>query len=187
MAYTAGTTAQKSFKVQNTTTLGGVPSGASLRVQVSAVCNWGNILSPVSHTEIYAGGETKTFTQSFTIPAGYAGGSGQFIAQVFDPGGNELTYDIFSFSIDAPPPPPPPPPPRYTLSVAKTGSGTITKIPNLSSYEEWTTVNLTATPAVGWVFSYWDWLNGVDYDYYYDIYVYMDRNRSIRAVFEYTG
>jgi len=81
--------------------------------------------------------------------------------------------------------PPPPPPPTYTLTTGvKSGSGTITRIPNKSVFSEGETVNLTATPANGWVFSYWDIDNGADYDSYYDIYVMMLANHVIRAVFE---
>jgi uncharacterized repeat protein (TIGR02543 family) len=43
----------------------------------------------------------------------------------------------------------------YTLTVNITGSGTVTKLPDQPTYDHGTSVQLTATPAVGWTFTAW--------------------------------
>jgi hypothetical protein len=43
----------------------------------------------------------------------------------------------------------------HVLTTTVTGSGTIVRAPNLSSYETGTIVELTAMPAGGWAFSHW--------------------------------
>ncbi len=43
----------------------------------------------------------------------------------------------------------------YTLSVTTSGSGTVTRSPNLSTYAAGTSVTLTASPASGYTFSGW--------------------------------
>lgn len=43
----------------------------------------------------------------------------------------------------------------YTLATGTTGSGTVTKSPDLPDYAHGTTVQLTATPGVGWLFTGW--------------------------------
>jgi len=45
--------------------------------------------------------------------------------------------------------------PTYTLTILTVGNGTVTKNPDQPSYESGTVVQLTATPATGWVFSGW--------------------------------
>ncbi len=45
--------------------------------------------------------------------------------------------------------------PRFTLAVAKVGSGTVWVDPLQSNYERGTTVNLSAVPAAGWEFLSW--------------------------------
>ncbi|MBH8559379.1 InlB B-repeat-containing protein [Hymenobacter negativus] len=45
--------------------------------------------------------------------------------------------------------------PTYTLTVNTTGSGTVTKTPNQTSYASGSTVSLQATPAAGYTFSGW--------------------------------
>ncbi|GAB2867598.1 beta strand repeat-containing protein [Hymenobacter ruber] len=46
-------------------------------------------------------------------------------------------------------------PATYSLSVAATGSGTVTKSPDQASYASGTSVSLTATPAAGFAFTGW--------------------------------
>jgi hypothetical protein len=43
----------------------------------------------------------------------------------------------------------------YTLTVNTVGSGSVAKAPDQANYDHGTPVNLTATPALGWVFSGW--------------------------------
>jgi hypothetical protein len=45
--------------------------------------------------------------------------------------------------------------PEYSLNVTVVGSGTVTKNPNASTYDEGTQVTLTATPADGYYFAGW--------------------------------
>ena len=47
------------------------------------------------------------------------------------------------------------PPTQFTLTVNVTGSGTVTKNPNKSTYNDGEQVTLTATPAAGYSFSNW--------------------------------
>lgn len=55
------------------------------------------------------------------------------------------------------------PPDEHTLTVHIVGNGTVTKDPDRTTYTEGTTVELTATPAAGWVFSGWSGdLSGTD-------------------------
>ncbi|MCB2378018.1 GDSL-type esterase/lipase family protein [Hymenobacter sp. BT635] len=49
----------------------------------------------------------------------------------------------------------PPPPPVYALTVATTGSGTVARSPELTSYPSGGNVTLTATPAAGYLFLGW--------------------------------
>lgn len=44
----------------------------------------------------------------------------------------------------------------HTLAVASEGSGTVTRSPSTSTYAHGATVELTADPAEGWVFSHWE-------------------------------
>ncbi|MCB2380559.1 PQQ-dependent sugar dehydrogenase, partial [Hymenobacter sp. BT635] len=48
-----------------------------------------------------------------------------------------------------------PPTNNYTLTLNTSGSGTVSRSPNATSYSSGTVVNLTATPAAGFVFSGW--------------------------------
>ena len=50
---------------------------------------------------------------------------------------------------------PPPPPTTYTLTVTTSGQGTVAKRPNAASYTAGSTVQLTATPSIGWSFAGW--------------------------------
>ncbi len=45
--------------------------------------------------------------------------------------------------------------PTYTITITTVGNGTVTKDPDLATYEAGTVVQLTAVPATGWVFSNW--------------------------------
>src|SRR6185503_2575243 len=45
--------------------------------------------------------------------------------------------------------------PTRSLTVNVVGSGTVTKSPNLTAYPQGSVVQLTATPAAGWLFSGW--------------------------------
>ena len=58
--------------------------------------------------------------------------------------GNKTVYANFSTSYSFP-----------AVTVSPTGSGTVTKSPNATSYTYGTVVNVTATPAAGWVFHHW--------------------------------
>src|ERR1041385_9533875 len=42
-----------------------------------------------------------------------------------------------------------------SLNVAADGNGSVQKSPDQASYDSGTVVQLTANPAVGWMFSYW--------------------------------
>jgi uncharacterized repeat protein (TIGR02543 family) len=44
----------------------------------------------------------------------------------------------------------------YTLTITIQGSGTVTKVPDQTTYTYGQVVNLTANPATGWVFNHWD-------------------------------
>ncbi len=44
---------------------------------------------------------------------------------------------------------------KYTLATTPVGSGTIGRVPDQPSYDNGTTVQLTATPSVGWTFTGW--------------------------------
>jgi len=43
----------------------------------------------------------------------------------------------------------------YTLAITVQGSGTVTKVPDLTSYTYGQVVTLTANPSTGWVFNHW--------------------------------
>ena len=43
----------------------------------------------------------------------------------------------------------------YTLAITIQGSGTVTKVPDLTSYTYGQVVTLTANPSTGWVFNHW--------------------------------
>ena len=58
--------------------------------------------------------------------------------------GNKTVYANFSNSYSFP-----------AATISPTGSGTVTKSPNATSYNYGTVVNVTATPAAGWVFHHW--------------------------------
>ena len=44
----------------------------------------------------------------------------------------------------------------YTLTITIQGSGTVTKVPDQTTYTYGQVVNLTANPSTGWVFNHWD-------------------------------
>ncbi|WP_164849873.1 Kelch repeat-containing protein [Mucilaginibacter limnophilus] len=69
---------------------------------------------------------------------------------------------------------------QYTLNVATTGNGTVTKLPDRTSYDANGIVKLTATPATGWKFKGWtgDTIATVN-----PISRVMNTNRSITATF----
>lgn len=71
----------------------------------------------------------------------------------------------------------PPPPQSYTLSTSVTGQGSVS---GAGTYNEGTTVTLTATAASGWEFSGW---SGVDASNGNTATVTMNSNRSISASF----
>ena len=58
--------------------------------------------------------------------------------------GNKTVYANFSNSYSFP-----------AATVSPTGSGTVTKSPNATSYTYGTAVTVTAAPAAGWVFDHW--------------------------------
>ena len=68
----------------------------------------------------------------------------------------------------------------FTLTTNVSGSGTITRNPNASSYASGTVVSLTATPASGWVFSGW---SGAVTGTTNPINVTMDANKTVTATF----
>jgi hypothetical protein len=74
---------------------------------------------------------------------------------------------------------------QWSLALAVTGSGTVAKSPDLSSYPDGTPVTLTATPAAGYKFVRWQEYPQIETANPWT--VTMDRNRSITAVFEPTG
>jgi hypothetical protein len=74
---------------------------------------------------------------------------------------------------------------QWTLGLTTTGSGAVSKNPDLSSYPDGTPVVLTATPAAGWKFSMWQEYGQVQTANPWT--VTMDRSRSITAVFEPIG
>lgn len=69
---------------------------------------------------------------------------------------------------------------QYTLAIAVSGSGTVTKSPDLASYNSGSTVTLTAVPAQGFVFSGW---SGDATGTAVPLTVTMDANKAIRANF----
>lgn len=48
-----------------------------------------------------------------------------------------------------------PPPGPFTLTVTSTGNGSVSKNPDLATYDDGTIVELTATPGTGWLFDHW--------------------------------
>ncbi|RDC65366.1 InlB B-repeat-containing protein [Adhaeribacter pallidiroseus] len=76
------------------------------------------------------------------------------------------------------------PTPTYTLQVAITGSGSVTKNPNQTNYTDGTTVKLTATPAAGYRFSSW---SGAATGTTNPLSVSMTANKSITANFTPAG
>ena len=68
----------------------------------------------------------------------------------------------------------------YTLTTARTGSGTVARSPNQTSYASGTVVTLTATPAAGYQFSGW---SGSATDLTNPLAVPMTANKSITAAF----
>ncbi len=72
------------------------------------------------------------------------------------------------------------PPEQYTLNLSVVGSGSVTKAPDQATYEEGTSVQLTATPQPGWSFTGWSGsLTGTDNP----VTVVMDGNKSVTATF----
>jgi uncharacterized repeat protein (TIGR02543 family) len=69
---------------------------------------------------------------------------GDIIAIIADPGVN-IQRQIFELVV-----------PTYTLDASVNGMGTIEKNPNQTSYTYGQNVQVTANPAVGWVFDHWD-------------------------------
>ncbi len=73
-----------------------------------------------------------------------------------------------------------PPTPTYTLAVNVVGNGSVSRDPDQATYDEDTVVELTATPAAGWLFTGWSGditsvANPVD--------VTMDANKTVTATF----
>ena len=77
----------------------------------------------------------------------------------------------------------PPAPTTYTLSVSVSPSGAGSVSPSSGQYEEGTQVTLTATPASGYTFDYWD---GDASGSSLATTITMDSNKSITAHFKVT-
>jgi PKD repeat protein len=73
---------------------------------------------------------------------------------------------------------------RYTLTIAISGSGTVTKIPNQPLFNLNQTVQLKANPSPGWSFSHWsgNFTGSMD-----SISITMTSNKTIMATFFYSG
>lgn len=69
---------------------------------------------------------------------------------------------------------------QYTLTVSTSGSGTVSKNPNLSSYAAGTVVTLTAAPASGYKFSGW---SGAVSGTTSSVSVTMNANKNVTATF----
>src|SRR6185369_17562509 len=69
---------------------------------------------------------------------------------------------------------------QRTLTINIIGNGTVTKNPNQPSYNDGSTVQLTATPGPGWVFVNWSGDAGGNAN---PLTVTMDRDRTITATF----
>ena len=74
----------------------------------------------------------------------------------------------------------PPPPSEYALAITISGSGTVTKSPNKTSYASGEAVVLTATAASGYVFSGW---SGAISGTANPITITMNSNKSVTATF----
>ncbi|WP_114778196.1 InlB B-repeat-containing protein [Botryobacter ruber] len=74
----------------------------------------------------------------------------------------------------------PPPAEQYSLSVSTSGSGTVTKNPNQTTYDSGSTVSLTASPASGYAFAGW---SGDASGTTNPLSVTMNSNKSITATF----
>jgi hypothetical protein len=68
----------------------------------------------------------------------------------------------------------------FTLTVTTTGNGTVSKSPDQAAYLPGETVELTATPALGWDFSHW---SGDISGSTNPLWVIIDANKMITAVF----
>ncbi len=68
---------------------------------------------------------------------------------------------------------------RYRVTVTTTGSGTVTKTPDLPSYLYGTMVRIIATPAVGWVFHSWENMHYTSNDLYFS----GENVHALKAVF----
>jgi hypothetical protein len=72
----------------------------------------------------------------------------------------------------------------YTLTVTKTGTGSVTVDPLLPSYPVGATVTLTATPGLAWVFNGW---SGDASGFANPLVVVMDGSKSVQATFIRSG
>ncbi len=69
---------------------------------------------------------------------------------------------------------------EYVLDVTIDGNGSVAIDPDQPSYAQWTVVELTAIPDIGWVFSNW---SGDASGSENPTYVSIDINKNITAVF----
>ena len=124
-----------------------VPSGWS----VSPVNNGGGTYSSSETAWLWLtanAGDTKTVSYDVTVPAGTTPGS-YSITGVVKSGSPAFSYTVggeHSVMVLAP---------RYTLTIAVSGSGSTSPSVGTHTYAAGTVVQLTATPAAGWLFDHW--------------------------------
>lgn len=153
-------------------TVSGLP-GTSARVRVVAHDGGGNVGADSSHANFTIAGWTVTASAgpngSITPPgtAGVADGAtpsyaiapaaGYMVADVLVNGGSVGAVTNWTFApvhanqtISATFAPA-----TYPLTITVSGSGTVTKAPDLTAYPAGSSVTITATPAAGWSFDGW--------------------------------
>jgi len=105
MNYEAGKRYSINVNVTNYSKQGVNNIPATLNTQVSLYTDYGTILAPMFRSDAFYPQQTKTFTYTFDVPAGYGGASGQILAQVMDNYNNRIKQAIQYVSISTPPPP----------------------------------------------------------------------------------
>jgi uncharacterized repeat protein (TIGR02543 family) len=70
----------------------------------------------------------------------------------------------------------------YTLTVTTSGQGSVAKVPSQATYASGSSVQVTATPASGWVFDHWE-IDGSLTSGVNPINIMMDSSHTLKAVF----
>ena len=152
-----------------TATFTAVPAQYTLGVTVAG----SGTVTPNPNQPTYASGTSVTLTATPATGYRFSGWSGSATGTT-----NPLTVSMTSdksitatFVVSTT---------SYTLTTARTGSGTVTRSPNQTTYLSGTSVVLTATPAAGYQFSGW---SGSATGTANPLTVVMTANKSITAAF----